>query len=160
MRTLILAIGIASLCGFGGCAGTGRPFVRTDGPSTSSGVTIAPVDQRCSRRTWARAMDELVLRMRVQVSNASTEPITVAPQEFRLLAAGTMPVADATAPEGPPPSLTVPPAGTVPLELHFRRVGFARCNQDMQLSAAGAVEMAGRGLIFRPISFIAESTDT
>jgi hypothetical protein len=160
MRTLILSMAVVTLFGVAGCASAGRPFVRTDGPSTSNGVTVALVDQDCARRTWARALDVLVVRIDVQVTNASAEPITVAPQEFRLLAAGNMPVADATPPEGRPAPLPVLPGGAVPLELHFRRYGFAKCNQDMQLSAAGAVEMAGHGLNLRPISFLAERTDT
>jgi hypothetical protein len=160
MRTLILAIAVASLCGLAGCASSGRPFVRTDGPSTSNGVTVALVDQECARRTWARAMDVLVVRLDVQVTNASAEPITVTPQEFRLLAAGSMPVADATAPEGRLAPMPLLPGGAVPLQLHFRRYGYARCNQDMQLSAAGAVQMAGHALNLRPISFLAERTDT
>jgi hypothetical protein len=161
MRTRILSVAIGiSLCGFGGCADGGRPFVRTDGPSTSGGVTVALIDQQCARRTWARVMDVLDLRVSVQVTNASAAPITVAPQEFRLLAAGNLPVADATPPEGRLAPVVVPPGGAVPVELHFRRVSYARCNQDMQLSAVGAVEMAGRALNLRPISFIAERTDT
>ena len=160
MRTLILSTGFVSLCGVAGCVTAGRPFVRTDGPSTSNGVSVALVDQQCARQTWARAMDVLVLHVGVRITNASPQPITVAPQEFRLLAAGSMPVADATPPEGRPALLTVPPGGAVPLQIHFRRYGFAKCNQTMQLSTAGAVEMAGHGLTLRPIAFLAERTDT
>jgi len=160
MKTLILSIGIVSLCGLGGCACAHRPFVRTDGPSTSSGVTVALVDQTCARWTFFRSGDVLYLRMGVQVTNASTEPITVAPQEFRLLAAGNMPVADTTSPEGRRAPLAVSPGAAVPLELHFRRDGYARCNQVMQLSAAGAVKMAGHDVTLRPISFIPERSDT
>jgi hypothetical protein len=156
----ILSTGVVSLWGVAGCVTAGRPFVRTDGPSTSNGVSVALVDQQCARQTWARAMDVLVLHLGVRITNASPQPISVAPQKFRLLAAGNMPAADATPPEGRLPVLAVPPGGAVPLELHFRRYGFARCNQNMQLSTADAVEMAGHGLTLRPISFLAEMTDT
>jgi hypothetical protein len=98
--------------------------------------------------------------MGVQVINTSDEPITVAPREFRLVAAGNRPVSDETPPEGRPATVAVPPGGAVPVELRFRRDGYAKCNQVMQLSTAGAVEMAGRGLSLRPISFIPEMTDT
>jgi hypothetical protein len=123
-------------------------------------VTVALVDQRCGRWNYWRTGDVLNVRMGVQVTNTSAEPITIAPQEFRLWVWANMPVADATPPEGRPAPVAVPPGGAVPLELRFRRLGYARCNQVMQLSTGGGVEMAGHGLNLRPISFIADRTDT
>jgi len=160
MKKLVLSIGFVGVCGLGGCASTGRPFVKTDGPSTSSGVTVALKDQRCARRKYDKMNDVLDLRMAVQVTNGSPTPVTVDPTEFRLLARGNEAVADSTPPTGNAPETALPPGGSAPVDVRFRRFGNARCNQDMQLSLDRAVEKGGHEVPLRPITFMPERNDT
>jgi hypothetical protein len=54
----------------------------------------------------------------------------------------------------------VPPGASVPVEVRFRRIGNARCNQDMELSLEGAVAQNGLPLTLRPIAFVPEKKDT
>jgi hypothetical protein len=154
-KGLILAMSIATLSGAGACARTFRPFVRTDGSATNGGVTVALSGQRCGRRNWVKTMTVLDLRLAVLVSNRSATSVTVAPRQFLLLARG-----DATPPEDDPPSQTLPPGASLPIQLHFRYVGLAQCNEQLFLSLDHTVEMRGHSLSLRPLPFVPESSDT
>lgn len=154
MKAKVFSIVAApSLLALTGCAP--HPFVRTDGPVTSSGVAVALVDQSCSREPWDKNSDVLTLAMRMQITNTSHETVAVQPAQLRLLARG-----NTTAPDSVGGAERIAPGATAPVRVTFRRVGNAKCNQRMQLSLEHAVEIDGREISLRPLGFVPEHSDT
>jgi hypothetical protein len=157
MKYIVVATVLPSLVALAGC--TPRPFVRTDGPVTSDGVAVALVGQRCGREPWDKYADVLTLDVRVQVTNASAEALALAPEQVKLLARGNSAVPNQTAPDVVDGPRTVAAGASAPLRLKFRRVGNARCNQEMQLALDHAFALDGRAVGFRPIAFVPERSD-
>ena len=148
---------VLSLVGFGGCAD--RPFVRTDAPAASAGVTVALVGQKCGREAWYENYDVLDLDMVVRVTNTSPLPVEVIPAQMRLLARGNSATPRASRPRWEDSPVQLAPNATTDVDVHFQRWGNAKCNQEMQLSVDGAMEMSGRSLAVRPLSFVASPSD-
>lgn len=148
---------VFSLIGFVGCAD--RPFVRADAPASSEGVTVALVGQKCGREAWYENYDVLDLDMVVRVTNASPLPVQVIPAQMRLLARGNSATPRASRPKWEDSPVELAPNSTRDVNVHFQRWGNAKCNEEMQLSVDRAMEMSGRDLALRPLSFVATPSD-
>jgi hypothetical protein len=146
-----------SLVGFAGCAD--RPFVRADAPAASEGVIVALVGQKCGREAWYDNYDVLDLDMVVRITNTSQVPVEVLPAQMRLLARGNSPTPRASRPKWEDAPVALAPNSTRDVSVHFQRWGNAKCNQEMQLSVDRAMEMSGRNLAVRPLSFVAAPSD-
>jgi hypothetical protein len=157
MNTKLPVIVALSLIGFAGCAD--RPFVRTDAPATSEGVTVALVGQKCGREAWYENYDVLDLDMVVRVTNASPLPVEVVPAQMRLLARGNSATPRASRPKWEDAPVQLAPNATTDVNVHFQRWGNAKCDQEMQLSVDRAMEISGRDLSLRPLSFVAAPSD-
>jgi hypothetical protein len=97
--------------------------------------------------------------MQVQVTNSSAKAVELAPEQVKLLARGNSAVPNQTAPDLIDGPRTVAPGSSAPLRLKFRRVGNAKCNQEMQLALDHAVAVDGHEVGFRPIGFVPERSD-
>jgi hypothetical protein len=144
-----LAIGLSGLVG---CAG--HPFVKSDSLTTPEGVTISLLNQKCGRMTWDRNSDVLDLDVVAQVRNSGVEPVEIVPSQLLLVARGNV-----TRPKRSDETTFVAPGVSTPVRVHYRRVGNAKCNESMSLSVDGAIEVGGRTLGLRPLTFVPERSD-
>jgi hypothetical protein len=148
---------VLSLVGFAGCAD--RPFVRTDPPAASEGVTVALVGQKCGREAWYENYDVLDLDVVVRVTNTSPLPVEVIPAQMRLLARGNAATPRLSRPKWEDSPVQLAPNATTDVNVHFQRWGNARCDQQMQLSLDHSMEISGRDVAIRPLSFVAARSD-
>ena len=86
MRNILLAsVAVATLLG-AGCAD--RPVYRADAPiTTTEGVTVAVVGQKCDRRTRRDMNDVLDLVVQARLTNNGAAPVTMN-RRFRGTAGG------------------------------------------------------------------------
>src|SRR5689334_8464188 len=111
-------------------------FVRTDGPAQAGGVTVALVDHRCSMdEDYSTYRTMLILGMRVSVRNDTPEPITVHPDQLRLMAQGL-----AAKPTFAPEARVVAPGATEYVRVEFQRPGDLGCDAELSLALDGAIQ--------------------
>jgi hypothetical protein len=153
MRKVSFAAWVLFGAALGSC--TPRPFLRTDGPTSAGGVTVAPLNQRCGRRYDNPISDVLELTMALQVSNSAGEPATFLPEDVRLMVDG-----EVVPPEARDPAAEIAPGSSKVLSVHFLRYGDATCNEPMSLSLAHAVRLGNGELSVRPLYFTPNASDT
>jgi hypothetical protein len=131
-----------------GCAD--RPFLRSDPPVTSAGVTVGLAGQQCRRRVRHDQNGILDLVLAINVTNTGPAPITVVPAHLSLTVRG-----DTTQPDDHGAPFNLGPGVTSPTRVHYHAWTNARCNEAMALSFDGAVPTPPR-----PLNFTPEASDT
>jgi hypothetical protein len=136
----------ASLAGCGD-----RPFVRSDPPVTSAGVTVALAGQQCRRRVRHDQNGILDLVLALRVTNAGPAPITIVPARLALVVRG-----DANLPDDHDAASTLAPGRSSTVRVRYRAWINARCNEPMSISLDGALSEP----TLQPLTFTPEAADT
>ena len=90
----------------------------------------------------------------VRVTNDGGAPVRIVPTHLHLLVGG-----DATPPDGAGSPVDIASGHASGLRLHFHRWGNATCAAPMSLSLDGALEIQGRPLRLRALTFVPEAGD-
>ena len=136
------------------CAGMAPP-VRNSGPSVSQeGIELAVPSQACSQNRETDYPDDYLAEetVEVRIRNAAPAPITIRPDEFRLLTPDGFALETAT--WGAAAPLIVSGGETRTFRLSFMARGSLRCARELKLDAAGAVRLGDKALRFGVITFV------
>ncbi|HVX93700.1 MAG TPA: hypothetical protein VHK47_02225 [Polyangia bacterium] len=146
MRNDLLASAAVAAVLAGGCAT--KPVYRAQAPvTTTDGVTVAVVGQKCDRRTRRDMNDILDLVVQARLTNDSATPLKINPSNIRLVVGG-----DSTKPDEHSDSLVLQPGASSDVEMHYHRWGTdARCNTRMSLQLDQGAP---------PVSFVPTHKDT
>jgi hypothetical protein len=146
-RPKAFALAVVSLAA--SCAD--RPFVRSDPPVASGGVTVALAGQQCRRRVRHDQNGILDLVLALRVTNGGAAPITVDPARLSLVVRG-----DANLPDEHGPPLTIGAGLSSPVRVHYRAWSNARCDEPMSVSLDAALSVP----TLQPLTFTPEASDT
>lgn len=131
-------------------------FVRNDGPVSARGVKVSLVGQRCqfapdpeAGPAGAGFPNRLDLGVRVAIENGTQDPLTVEPENLRLLVGTTW-----DAPVQWPKPLTLGPGATANIEVRFKRRGAAGCGSNLALGFPHALLDGGRPVELGPVGFV------
>lgn len=138
----------------GACATTMKPPAANSGPALSKdGIRIAVLRQACSQtepvdEVPVGSVDETV---EIEVRNGSSEPLTVHPDQFRLLGSG--PGAQATTTSGAGATLTVVQGAVETFALQFSARSGLDCAKEMRLDPSAAVTLRDSPVALQPVPF-------
>jgi len=154
MRSGAFGLFLLALATASGCA---QPFLRSDPPVQSGGVSIGLAEQMCDRMidpNWAYA-DILGLDVWIRVVNASAGDVAFDPKKVRLLADGA-----ARPPHDADSGKTILTGTTAIFKVHFlQRDENLACNVPMALSVDGAAVTGSTMLSFAPLRFLVSTED-
>jgi hypothetical protein len=140
------------------CAGM-LPPVQSSGPSVSQeGVQLAVATQQCTQNRDTDNPDDYLAEetVDVQVRNEAPAPITIYPDEFRLLTPDGFALKTATWGAAAPLSLSRGETRT--FRLSFMAHGSLQCTRELKLDAAAGVRLADRPVKLTAVRFVPSPT--
>ena len=129
----------ATVVASGGCVGLQPPIQNSGAVTTTDGIQVAVLGQRCSKTVEPDFPGANLVEMTVQIEvrNMTAEALSVRRDGFRIIAPDGASIPTSTWSADVPLSLA--PRGVREFELRFMSRGGLRCSKEMTLAAPSAL---------------------
>jgi hypothetical protein len=140
----------AFLCLFSGAGCSVRVFARVDAPVKSDGVSLALDDHVCDFQDNSDSGDEptLDLDLIFYVRNGASSRVTIHPSRVSLIVHGRSYPPDAFNKD-----ISLRPRSSHEFHAHFSYDGGASCTSNLAVTTDHVIELDGRELPLRPLTF-------